>query len=292
MKSIFKFGVLAVAVALFTGCGGGGSGGGSSNNAKLAAANYDNAQKVQEAIFSNAVSSYTYKARVSSNAKDTLKPYVLDLAKSFIKLNAEDSTLKKRVISDACMSGGLDVDVISESSSSKTYLYKYNNCNDGVKVVNGEVELKLSAKHGSRYYVQSIIFKKNYRVNYSNGSKLSIANGGRIDITVTSYKSSSNYTFVLDTTMKITQNGYSYGYEGMQWNYIVSGASTYWFQTTGAIYINNYKDYVLYDNSYDMLNTPFKVDSNGYPQRGEARYKMDGAVLRIIAENGAIVLDL
>jgi len=293
--SFVKVGILAtVAMFIVTGCGGGGdggSGGGSAATAKLAKATYDNAKKVEEAIFSSAVSSHTYRARVTQDSKQKANPFVLNLAKEFIKLN-QDSTKRQRVVSEACSSGSLDVSVINETATSKTYLYSYNNCNDGAKVINGAVELTLGSKSGNIYYTQSIIFKNGYSVRYNNGANLSIADGGRIDITITSYNSSNDYTFVLDTTMKITQNGYSYGYEGMELHYIVSGNNTYWYQTAGVIYINNYKDYVLWDSSYDMFNTPFKVDANGYPINGEARYKMDGGILRIIAENGVITLDI
>jgi hypothetical protein len=285
----FKVVAVAIFIGIVSGCGGGSSSDGAS--AKLAKATYENAQKVEEAIFSSAVSSHTYRAKEMSEAKSKANPFVLDIAKDYVKL-LDNSSKQERVISQACSSGSLDVSLIDETSSSKTYLYKYDNCNDGVKVINGSVELHLASKHGDLYYVQSIVFKDNYSVKYPNGAKVSIANGGSIDITITGYNSSSDYTFILDTTMKITQNGYSYGYDGLELHYIVSGSSTYWYQTTGIIYINNYQDYVIWDSSYDMFSTPFKVDSNGYPINGEARYIMDGGVLRIIADNGAIVLDL
>lgn len=289
--SFIKVAVLAtLAIFIVSGCGGGGDGG-SAASAKLAKATYDNAKKVEEAIFSSAVSSHTYRARGTKNSNQNANPFVLSLAKEFIKLN-EDLYKRQRVIEEACSSGSLDVSLISESSTSKTYLYKYDNCNSGGKVINGEVELTLASKSGSIYYTQSIVFKNGYSVRYANGATVSIADGGTIDITITSYNSSNDYNFVLDTTMKITENGYSYGYEGMELHYIVSGNNTYWYQTTGVIYINNYKEFVLWDSSYDMFSTPFKIDSNGYPINGEARYKMDGGVLRIIAQDGVITLDI
>ena len=286
---VFKSIVVGATILFgFSGCGGGGSSDG--GGAKLAAPTYENALKVEEAIFSNEINSHTYRAKELDD-KQKANPLVLNIAKEYIKLDSLNKP-KYRVVSEVCQSGTLDVSVIEESATSKTYLYRYNNCNDGTKTINGTVKLVLAQKSGDIYYRQIITFQDGYRVVYPNGVNVSIADGGVIDITITNYLSPTNYTFVLNTTMKITQNGYSYGYEGMQLNYIVDGNSTYWYETAGVIYINNYKEYVLWDKSYDMFNTPFKVDENGYPISGEARYQMDGAILRIIADNGLVILDL
>ena len=294
MKRVFLPILVVVASIVFSGCGGGSSTSGTgSEGAKLAKATYENAQKVEEALFSKAYSDNGYRAREIGNSSSVkANPLVFNLAKGYIKLNSVNSSVRQRTLSNVCQSGSVDEDVISETATSKTIIYRYNNCSNGVKVVNGSVTLKLSDKSGDNYNRESIIFGDNYSVNYSNGKSLKIDNGGVIDITITNYISDNNFEFVLDTTMKITEDGYSYGYDGMELHYTIFAQDTYWYQTTGVIYINNYSEFVLYDNSYNMAESEYKLDSNGYPITGEARYKMDGGVLRVVANNGAIDLDI
>ncbi len=288
MKKVLIIVTTIFAIFSLSGCGGGGSS--SDNKAKLAKATYENALKVQDALFSKTISSSGYEARATNNSSNT--PLIYNLAKDFLKKQIKNSNYKARIIEDVCLSGSLDLETINETSTSKTLIYRYNNCNDGVKVINGTVEVTLGSKSGNVYYTQNIRFKDNYSVKYQDGSTINIANGGAIDITLTSYISENRYNFILDTTMKLTQNGYSFGYEGYEAHYSVKYNNTKWYLTTGIIYINNYKEYVIWDNNYDMSLTPYVLNTNGYPLEGEARFKMDGGNLRIIADNGAIVLDI
>ena len=276
-------------------CGGGGdrtinSGNYSSNSAHLAKPTYENALKVQEAIFDDSYDNSGYSSRKLNKDRTKAKPFALKIAKEFIELNNNNSP-KKRLVSNICESGTLDVEVISQTSDSVTKIYRYNNCYNAGLNRGGDIKVHLYNKRGGIYRNQDIIFISDYKKIY-NGTTTIVESGSIIKTTITSFNNSNRYNFRLDYSMSIDKNGYRYGYKDVTLNYIINGA-TYWYQTKGKIYINNFKEYVTYDRSYNMYNSAYRLDANSNPIYGEARYNMaDGAILRIIADNGSFVLDI
>ncbi|NOZ91372.1 MAG: hypothetical protein GXO60_08830, partial [Epsilonproteobacteria bacterium] len=99
---------------------------------------------------------------------------------------------------------------------------------------------------------------------------------------VANIKKNSNFTISslsgdrvkLEVTLQATSGSNYYGQKNAIYYVYDGGNSTYLYQTKGRIYINNLNNYVDYDTSYNMSQTPFEYDSNGALVSGEAHYLM------------------
>ncbi len=287
MKTIIKS-FLIVATALFVvGCGGGGTGGISQDrlfpsNSRLASPTDSNAQEVSDLLFG-----YNTDRIVPANARkvsDSKKFTILNLLLNNVKEFNKNSDLSKHSRltdeSEYCDSGSLYKDTLSNGAVE----YRYNNCTQGDFNFNGTVR-----KH---------IYNNKLDVNYITDFTVQDLNSDdtivvKKDSSISLEKLSSG-DFRIRLNLITTENGKSSGFENVVFilNFDKETSSGTMYQSSGNIYINNLQEYVKWDSSYNMKNTPLVYD-NGTITDGEAHYIMRDATLAIYANgDGTATYDI
>lgn len=274
MKTVIKSFLIVATTLFIVGCGGGGTVEKDTlfpSSSRLAYANDKNAQEVGDLLFGyNTDRVVPASARKIANDK---KFTILNLALENIKEFKKNSNISKHSKltdeSEYCDSGSLYKDTLNDG----TIEYRYNNCTNGDFNFDGIIR-----KH--RYNNKLVV---NYITDFNIKDLYE-------DTTIVVKKESSisleeldNERYKITLNLVTTQNGKSSGFENVVFIYNDSEVTMY--QTAGNIYINNLREYVKWDSSYNMEYTPLVYD-DGTIIDGEAHYIMRGTTLIITINNG------
>ena len=304
MKTIIKS-FLIVATALFVvGCGGGGSGnnGGDKEalfpeNSKLASPTDDNAVKVIDMLLSYNLDNNTPSLRVTSSdnkksKNNSLTSFALSQLK-LVKAKLPNASMKAmKVINDngQCSNGGryYKNGEITKANGGEVE-YEYNNCklDDGI-VYDGIMKVKANNYDYDReeFTKIDIEYTTDFSVNDGSG-KYTILKGSTISTELL-----DNGYIKVKTSIVSNKNGEKSGFKNVTFIIESYDEGTLLYQTTGRIYINNLKEYVELDRSYDTSETPLEFDSSNSVQNGEVHYLMRSAILKIVIENGELSYDI
>ena len=281
MKTVIKGLVILVFGFIIAGCGGG-SGVGSDSffpqNSRLASANDSNALEVINLLIGYNSNDIIPKSNKLVGKKSNFS--ILKLAISELKQFKKSNSIKKsnRIIeqSDYCDSGRLYRDNLNDGSVN----FEYQNCiKDGFKY-NGTVN---KHKYSNKL---DVTYKSGFEIkNENDNSTILVKKDSKISL-----EQIGDSKFKIYLNLITTQNGKSNGFERVV--FIYEGDDNYatMYQTDGNIYINNLSEYVLFDKSYNMKNTPFVYDE-GTIIDGKAHYKMRGTTLVITVDNGEVYYD-
>ncbi len=287
MKAIIKS-LLIVATALFVvGCGGGGTTGSVKEdslfptNSRLASPTDDNAQKVADLLFG-----YNTNRIVPANARkisDAKKFTIFNLLLNNVKeFNSNRDVSKHSRLTDEseyCDSGNLYKETLNDGSVE----YRYNNCTQGDFTFNGTIK---KHKYDNKLEVN---YLTDFTIQDTNGDNIVVKKESSITLELLA---NGDYKTILN--LVTNENGKSSGFENVVFilNIDTSTNSGTMYQTSGNIYINNLNEYVEWDSSYNMENTPLVYD-NGTITDGEAHYIMRNATLAIYANgDGTATYDI
>jgi len=291
--------ILALAVVFaVSGCGGGAGGNGGyegsglfPSNSSLADATEDNGIEVAEMLVSYNVESNSpdfRKYRVLDNTKSSKKALSalvlsqLDMVKS--KISPKRSHKRAKIIDEdgVCSNGG---SYYKHGEITKEYggevEYEYNNCKIGGVLYDGKMLVKASDYdyYNEEFTKIDIEYKSDFYTD--DGEQYTIKKGSTISTTLL-----DNGNYEVKSTIVSRKDGKTKGFKDVV--FVIKSYSnfTYLYQTSGRIYINNLREYVVLDDDYDMSDTPFKYDNTNSLKSGEARYLMRGGKLKISIENG------
>jgi len=263
----------AFASFIVVGCGGGG---GSSepkltfNNAKEAPANKETGKETTDSLVAQLSANGSLSGLAQLGKKTKLerkaKLTVLELAK------------KARHISDKfdCDSGYVKVDGDGDDSGG-TVTEDYHSCKIDDVTINGKVKVSLKVKNDNITYAKLNILS-NLTMKASELSETLYA-GSTIE-----YTNIKDYSMDETSTIKIKINDDTYGQKNAKWHYSFGYDDTSAYQIQGEVYFKNVTEYVTYDKSYNMKNTPIKYDES-HVYSGEAHYiakNKDKIILKVI----------
>ena len=302
MRVVLKSFLVAATALFIVGCGGGGIGGyGSSyeeplfpDSARLADRSDSNALKVIDMLLSyNLGSNSPMLRQVSANSAIEKKNSSLaTFAISQIKLVKENLTKKEmkamKVINDTgeCSNGGRyykNGEITKENGG--VVEYEYINCKtDDGAVYDGiqSVEVGSYDYYKNKFTKMNITYSTDFTVVDENG-RYTILKGSKISTQLLD----DGYIRV-KTTIVSSQNGQKSGFKDVTFIIESFNEATLIYQTTGRIYINNLREYVELDRSYDTSETPLEFDNSNSVQNGEVHYYMRYGTLKIVIENGEI----
>ncbi len=303
MKAIIKS-LLIVATALFVvGCGGGGVPGGYSggdknslfpSNSHLASPTNNNALSVIDMLLSYNLDNNTPSLRVVS-ANSTVKKRNSSLATftisqlKLVKSKIENKNMKAmKVIKDngECSNGGRyykNGEITKANGGEVEYEYRKCKTDDG-DIYDGIMNVKASNYDYDKEEFTNIDIK--YSTDFSvedDSGRYTILKGSTI-----STKLLDDGRIEVKTTIVSRKNGDKRGFKDVTFIIENYNEGTLLYQTTGRIYINNLREYVELDKSYDTSETPLEFDSSNSVQNGEVHYLMKSRVLKIIIENGTL----
>ncbi len=280
VNSYLKIGFSVVVLGvLFAGCGGSGRGSSSSislsklDSASIAPATVDTGKKVAENLkdtnsvgsIQNGMSSFSTNEQSTS----TFSQVVYSAAKKAVDsstFEAKSSRALKPLNSRTvtCPNGGT-IKVSGSSSYTKADIdATYNDCSINGITFDGKMDIKITAQNET---LSSMLI--NFPSNLSMRdmqNHIEIYQGS--SILMDNIKSNA---LDMTTTMVADVNGKMEGSKNSKWR--ISGNSMY--QISGQEYIDDLKNYVTYDTSYDMSQTPLVFSSNGLIS-GEAHYIAQG----------------
>lgn len=271
---ILKLLLLTVATFAIVACGGGGGNpiDRSSlfpSNSYLAYANDENAKELVDLLVG--YNTNTLIPKTQKRVANTKRLSVLSLVYKQLEKLDKSYAKSKRLVdnSELCEDGTLYKNVIDFN----TVEFQYNNCLQGDFVYNGTIkeektDNKLSIKYVSNFTVSDIY----------GDNKIEVKKGSTI---VAQKLNSSEHKITLNIVTN--QNGKSSGFRDSE--FIFNEVEQTMYQRSGRIYINNLKEYVKYDSSYDMSYTPF-VYADGTIVDGEARYIFRDALFDLTINNG------
>lgn len=270
---ILKLILLSAASFAIVACGGGGSQIDRDSlfpsNSYLAYANDKNANELIDLIVGYNTDSIL--PRTQKKVANTKRLTVLNLVYEKLQDLHKPLDKSKRLTdySELCDEGSLYKDVIDANTAE----FRYSNCQQGDFVYNGTIReeksaIKLSVKYLTNFTIRDI---------YGNSS-LEVKRGSSI---VAQKLNDEEHKVVLNIVTR--QNGKSSGFRDSE--FIFNETEQTMYQKSGRIYINNLKEYVKYDSSYDMRYTPF-VYADGTIVDGEARYIFRDALLDLTINNG------
>lgn len=270
---ILKLILLSAASFAIVACGGGGSQIDRDSlfpsNSYLAYANDKNANELIDLIVGYNTDSIL--PRTQKKVANTKRLTVLNLIYEKLQDLHKPLDKSKRLTdySELCDEGSLYKDVIDANTAE----FRYSNCQQGDFVYNGTIReeksaIKLSVKYLTNFTIRDI---------YGDRS-LEVKRGSSI---VSEKLNDEEHKVVLNIVTR--QNGKSSGFRDSE--FIFNEVEQTMYQKSGRIYINNLKEYVKYDSSYDMRYTPF-VYADGTIVDGEARYIFRDALLDLTINNG------
>jgi len=266
----------AIASLMVIGCGGGGSVGSKLNfdNAAEAPANKETGKGVTDSLVNQLgangnlgnLNGLERKTNLERKARDV----ALELAKKAKHVNRNEN----------CASGGYvningDVD-----ETGGTVTEDFHSCKLDGATINGKVKVNLKFDDGDFAYAK-LNFLNDLTVK-APGRSETIYKGSTIE-----YKKNSDEGMDIVSTMKLKANGKIYGQKGAKWHYFGLYGEVSASQIEGKIYFNNATEYVTYDKSYDMKNTPIEFSAK-HLFSGEAHYitKNKGKIiLKVIDED-------
>ena len=298
MKTIIKSFFIAVATLFVVGCGG--ATGDTSqdrlfpSNSRLASPTDDNVLKVIDMLLSYNLDNNAPSLRVVS-ANSSIKKKNSSLATfeisqlKLVKSKIENKNMKAmKVIKDSgeCSNGGR---YYKNGEITKAYggevEYEYRNCKtDDGDIYDGTIKVKASNYDYDKEEFRNIDIK--YSTDFSvedNSGRYTILKGSTI-----STKLLDDGRIEVKTTIVSSKNGEKSGFKDVTFIIESYNEGTLLYQTTGRIYINNLREYVALDRSYDTSETPLEFDSSNSVQNGEVHYLMKSRVLKIIIENGVL----
>jgi len=288
--------ILALTVVFaVSGCGGGNGGyegnGLFPSNSSLADATEDNGIEVAKMLVSYNIDSNSpdfRKSRVLANAKSSKKALSalvlsqLDMVKS--KIAPKSSNKRAKIIDEdgRCSNGG---SYYKHGEITKAYggevEYEYNNCEIGGVLYDGKMLVKASDYDydNEEFTKIDIEYKSDFYTD--DGEQYTIKKGSTISTTLL-----DNGNYEVKSTIVSRKDGKTKGFKDVV--FVIESYSnfTYLYQTSGRIYINNLREYVVLDDDYDMSDTPFTYDNTNSLKSGEARYLMRGGKLKISIQNG------
>ena len=300
MKVILKS-FLVLATALFvSGCGGGGSGDSGYKEAlfpdssRLASPTDSNALSVIDMMLSYNLDSNRPSLRlVSANSaikkkNSSLATFAISQLK-LVKAKVTNKNMKAmKVIDDRgeCSNGG-SYYKNGEITKAKGGVveYEYRNCEtDDGAVYDGimSVEVDDYDYDKKEFTKMNITYSTDFRVTDDSG-RYTILEGS----TISTQLIDDGYIRV-QTTIVSSHNGQKSGFKDVTFMIESFDEGTLFYQSSGRIYINNLREYVELDRSYDTSDTPLEFDSSNSVQNGEVHYIMRDATLEIVIENGEL----
>ena len=263
----------AFASFLIVGCGGGG---GSSepkltfNNAKEAPANKETGKETTDSLVAQLSTNGSLSGLAQLGKKTKLERKA--------KFTALELAKKARHVSRKfeCESGYVKFDGDGDDSGG-TATEDFHNCKLNGATINGKVKVTFKAQNGDMTYV-----KLNIMTNLTTkaaGLSETLYAGSTIEFTNIKDNSMDE-----TSTIKIKINDDTYGQKNAKWHYSFGYDDTSAYQTQGEVYFKNATEYVTYDKSYNMKNTPIKYDES-HVYSGEAHYiakNKDKIILKVI----------
>jgi len=305
-KNLFKLVVLAVPfVFMLNGCGGGGGKVSDKvklfpSDAKLASVTDSNVQDVEDMLVSYntnnntpslKVTSSSVKAKKNGSSLATLTLKQLKSVNKILKKRVNKETMRAQKVIDTqkdCSNGGTllkNGELTKENGG--TVQYDFNHCKiDGIEY-DGIMDVTASNYDydKDKFTKIKMEYATDFRVNAGDIS-YKIKRGSVVE----SELLDSGYLKVKSNIVS-TEDGETRGFKDVIFFVDeINNTTTYLTQTQGRIYINNLREYVEYDRSYDMSETPFEYINDSL-ESGEAHYIMKGTILKIIVEDGVVTLD-
>ena len=291
MKKRSKIAIISstATLILFSGCGGGGSSSNSlfGGDAKPAAVTVDTGKKVTENVLanrkSNNISAITMLSNDSENGGFVAKglEHFLKNQKNIRSLSTESSESVDET--EKCDNNGGTVHYVGSGNdmSGGVVAVEFHNCSMDGFTFNGPInmDIKLSNEEPVRY---KISFPQNFEMKNTQQSVLIYKNSSILMDNMNGYDN-----FDMTNNIKMKMNDTLTGSENSKWH--VKDSSTY--QISGKEYLGSLDEFVKYDTSYDMSQTPFIFNYDGTIQSGEAHYiGADNGKIVIKAENGGITI--
>jgi len=250
------------------------------SNSTKADATVQNGQKVESVVTAKDIKNISGLNEVEEDSAINTTQLALKSA-DIIKANIKSHDIyalnyTQDMGTESCSGGGTIQTSVSASltSTNGAYTTVYNQCNDGDTLTNGTVEYSASLTDYANDNLDSlhIYFTTDFSIRDNSSNKTA------------NIKKNSNFTIKtlndskirLDISLQATHGTDYYGQNNATYYLYDAGNNSYIYQTAGRIYINNLDNYVDYDTSYDMSQTPFGYDSNGVLVSGEGHYLMAG----------------
>jgi hypothetical protein len=242
------------------------------SNSTKAPATITNAQKVEAVVTAKDIQNLTGINKLSEDSAINTTQLALKSAE-IIKDSIEYNKYTQDLGTESCTNGGTIHTTVSASltSTNGAYTTTYNQCNQNGTITNGTIEYTASLTDYANDDLDSlhIYFITDFTIqDTSNGSVANIKRNSNFTISTLSDR------VKLNVSLQATNGTKYYGQKNATYYIYDRGNNTYIYQTQGRIYINNLNNYVDYDTSYNMSQTPFEYDNNGVLISGEAHYLM------------------
>ena len=270
---MLKLILLSAASFAIVACGGGGSPIDRDSlfpsNSYLAYANDKNANELIDFIFGYNTDSIL--PRTQKKVANTKRLTVLNFVFEKLKELHKPLNKSKRLTdySEICDEGSVYKNAIDANRVELRYI----NCQQGDFIYNGTLREEKTPTKISDKYLTNFTIRDIY-----DSSSLIVKRGSSI---VSQKLNDEEHKIILNIVT--SQNGKSNGFRDSE--FIFNETEQTMYQISGRIYINNLKEYVKYDSSYDMRYTPF-VYADGTIVDGEARYIFRDALLDLTINNG------
>jgi hypothetical protein len=285
---------------LISGCGGGSSRESSlfKKDAVSAPASIESGKEVAKNVATNKNSSKI--GSLNAEEKEADSNMIIEagsstpiLSKSIVKF-AKKYT-KKRIYAlnqsidetESCEKGSMHLKGSVNQNGAGTISMTFNSCKEYGILMDGAMSMTLKGSEDSPESIKTVFTKdtvlqtnSNKTTIFKNSNLLMDNFSGSFD-SLDSFDMTSTIKvdFDMTSTIKVDVDGKLYGSKNSKWRFSESKM----YQLSGKEYINNLKEYVTYDESYDMSKTPFKYSYNSLIS-GEARY--------VAKNNGKIIIQV
>ena len=297
MRVVLKFTLFTIFTFMLLGCGGINTKTTSNSlfpaDARLADATNENGVKVADMLLSyNLDNNQPSLKLVNSKHKRVQSLLSLELAQlQMVNSKVNRPSRLQRVVDDSgsCSNGGTyyKSGELTKANGGEVE-YQYNNCQIGDTVYDGIMRVKATNYDYdlNKFRKIEINYVTDFKTTYYDSS-YTIKDGSKI----TTELLDTNYIKVLSNIVSSSSKGLR-GFRDVEFIIDKFTQGTTLYQTKGRIYINNLQDFVEYDSSYDMSQSPLEYDNSGSVVNGEAYYRMRGGYLDILVRDGELSIDI